>query len=208
MTDTPQSDPPCNVTPPRETSDEELMQAVQQGDLSAFEQIVLRHQAAVWSVACRFLSDPAEAEDVAQEAFLRVLNAAPRYRPTAKFKTYLLQIAGRLCLDRLRKKRPIYTDDPPEQSSGEKSPDRALMERERRQLVRQAMDELPPQQRLALVLRYDEALKYEEIADVLQISVKAVERLLGRGRGNLAVRLNESLKNDFAGEGVFRSWVV
>jgi RNA polymerase sigma-70 factor (ECF subfamily) len=65
-------------------SDEELMHAVRQGDLSSFEQIVLRHQQTAWRVACRFLGDPTEAEDVAQDAFLRILKAAPSYRPTAK----------------------------------------------------------------------------------------------------------------------------
>jgi len=64
------------------------MRAVQVGDLSAFEQIVLRHQTSAWNFACRILNDHAEAEDVAQEAFLRVLDAAPRYQPTAKFRTF------------------------------------------------------------------------------------------------------------------------
>lgn len=185
-------------------SDEALMQAVQRGNLSTFEQIVLRHQTTVWSTACRFLNDPAEAEDVAQEAFLRVLDAAPRYRPTAQFKTYLLQIVARLCLDRLRKKRPLYTDNLPERPDDAKTPDHALLEQERHQQVRRAMEQLPPQQRLALSLRYDNDFSYEEIADVLQVSVKAVERSLARGRATLAVRLGEIWKNNPKAEGVFR----
>lgn len=180
------------------------MQAVQRGNLSTFEQIVLRHQTTVWSTACRFLNDPAEAEDVAQEAFLRVLDAAPRYRPTAQFKTYLLQIVARLCLDRLRKKRPLYTDNLPERPDDAKTPDHALLEQERHQQVRRAMEQLPPQQRLALSLRYDNDFSYEEIADVLQVSVKAVERSLARGRATLAVRLGEIWKNNPKAEGVFR----
>jgi RNA polymerase sigma-70 factor (ECF subfamily) len=186
------------------SSDAELMQAVQQGDLSAFEQIVLRHQALVWSTACRFLNDAAEAEDMAQEAFLRVLDAAPRYRPTAQFKTYLLQIVARLCLDRLRKKRPLCTDNLPERPDDGKTPDDALIEQERHQQVRRAMEQLPTQQRMALSLRYDNDLSYEEIADVLRISVKAVERSLARGRAALAVRLGESRKDNPNVEGVLR----
>jgi len=180
------------------------MRAVQQGDLSAFEQIVLRHQTAAWSAACRFLNDPAEAEDVAQDAFLRVLDAASRYRPTAKFQTYLLQIVTRLCLDRVRKKRPIYTDTLPDTPASGASPAGRLLDRERNQLVRQALDKLPAQQRLALILRYDEELSYQDIAAVLQVTPKAVERLLARGRAALAVLLSDQRKELFNREGVFR----
>jgi RNA polymerase sigma-70 factor (ECF subfamily) len=185
-------------------SDEELMRAVQQGDLSAFEQIVLRHQTAAWSTACRLLNDPAEAEDVAQDAFLRVLDAAPRYQPTAKFQTYFLQIVTRLCLDRVRKKRPLYTDTLPDTPASGASPPRGLLDRERNQVVRQALDKLPAQQRLALTLRYDEELSYQEIAAVLHVTPKAVERLLARGRAALAVLLSDQRKELFNREGVFR----
>lgn len=173
------------------TSDEELMQAVRQGDLSAFERIVLRHQTSAWNTACRFLNDPAEAEDVAQEAFLRVLDAAPHYRPTARFGTYLLRIVARLCLDRVRKKRPLYTDTLPRTPAAGPSPADHLLRRERSQLVREALDQLPRQQRLALILRYDEELGYREIAAILRTTPKAVERLLARGRAALAVLLSD-----------------
>jgi RNA polymerase sigma-70 factor (ECF subfamily) len=185
-------------------SDEEIMRAVQQGDLSAFEQIVLRHQAVAWNTACRFLNDPAEAEDVAQEAFLRVLDAAARYRPTAKFQTYLLHIVTRLCLDRLRKKRPLYTDNVPDVPAGGASPAGQMLDLERNQLVRQALDKLSAQQRAALILRYDEELSYQDIAAVLQVSTKAVERLLARGRAALAVLLADQRQDEFNREGVFR----
>ncbi len=170
------------------------MREVQAGDLSAFEEIVLRHQAAAWNTACRFLNDQAEAEDVAQDAFLRVLDAAPRYQPTAKFRTYLLSIVTRLCLDRLRKKRPIYTDNLPEPPAAEPSPAGQLLLLERNQQVREALEQLPSHQRLALILRYDEELSYEEIAAVMQTTPKAVERLLARGRTALASLLPTQLE--------------
>ncbi|MBI4662985.1 MAG: sigma-70 family RNA polymerase sigma factor [Verrucomicrobia bacterium] len=185
-------------------SDEELMRAVQHGDLSAFEQIVLRHQAVAWNTACRFLNDPAEAEDVAQDAFLRVLDAAPRYQPTARFRTYLLQIVMRLCLDRVRKKRPLYTDTLPDAPASGASPSGGLLDRERNQMVRQALDKLSAQQRLALILRYDEELSYQEIAAVLQVTPKAVERLLARGRAALGALLSDQREELFNREGVFR----
>jgi RNA polymerase sigma-70 factor (ECF subfamily) len=203
MTHTAQADLPPNVISPEATTDEELMRAVQQGDLSAFEQIVLRHQTAAWNTACRFLNDSVEAEDVSQDAFMRVLDAAARYRPTAKFQTYLLQIVTRLCLDRVRKKRPSYTDTLPNIPATESSPAGQMLERERNQLVREAMDELPARQRLALILRYDEELSYQEIAAVLEVSAKAVERLLARGRAALAVLLADQRQDELNREGVF-----
>ncbi len=208
MTAIPQADLPRNEISPDARSDAELMRSVQQGDLSAFEQIVLRHQAVAWNTACRFLNDPAEAEDVAQEAFLRVLDAAPRYRPTAKFQTYLLRIVTRLCLDFIRKKRPFYTDSLPDVPASGASPAGRLLDREQQELVRQAMDKLPAQQRAALILRYDEELSYQEIAAVLQVSTKAVERLLARGRAALAVLLSDQRQDSFNREGVFRDLPV
>lgn len=162
------------------------MRAVQEGNLPAFEQLVLRHQVSAWNTARRFLNDAAEAEDVAQDAFLRVLDAAPRYQPTAAFKTYLLRIVTHLCLDRIRKKRPLYTAFLPDAPAAGPSPADQLLAQERNQQVRAALEQLPPSQRVALVLRYDEELSYREIAAVMQTTPKAVERLLARGRTALA----------------------
>jgi RNA polymerase sigma-70 factor (ECF subfamily) len=87
-----------------------LMRRVAQGDLDAFERLVLRHQEMVWRTAYRLVADHQAAEDIAQDAFLRVFEASERYRPTAAFRTYLHRIVVRLCLDYLRKGRPIATD--------------------------------------------------------------------------------------------------
>jgi RNA polymerase sigma-70 factor (ECF subfamily) len=85
-------------------TDEELMLATARGDLGAFGQLVERHQASAWNAAYRFLGNAVDAEDIAQEAFLRVLDAAPRYRATAKFRTFLFRIVTRLCIDVTRRK--------------------------------------------------------------------------------------------------------
>jgi RNA polymerase sigma-70 factor (ECF subfamily) len=166
-------------------SSEQLMQALAGGDLDAFDQIVLRHQKSAWAIACRFLSDRHEAEDVVQDAFLRLLEAAGRYQPTCSFKTYFYQIISRLCLDRAKKKRPQHLDTIPDVPDS--GPD-ATSETERRQnaeAVRAALAVLPPQQRLAIVLRYYEGLSYQDIASALETTPKAVERLLARGRDRL-----------------------
>ena len=166
-------------------SDEGLMLAVAKGDIGAFDEIVLRHQRFVWAVAFRFLGDPAEAEDIAQETFLKVLAATPRYRPIADFRTYLYRIVTRLCIDITRKKRPIPTDDLPDMPDRSPDPKATLLSKEREKQVRIALDALPPRQRMAVILKYYEGLGYADIARAMGTTVKAVERLLGRARATL-----------------------
>ncbi len=166
-------------------ADEDLMLAVRQGDFNAFAQLVVRHQTSAWRAAYRFLGDSAEAEDVAQEAFLKILDAAAHYQPTARFRTYLYRVITRLCLDLARKKRPGYHDELPDFAEAGPSPLDVLTVRECRHDIRKALDLLPPNQRMAVILRYDEGLGYADIAVALETSPKAVERLLARARATL-----------------------
>jgi RNA polymerase sigma-70 factor, ECF subfamily len=171
-------------------ADEQLMQAVAGGNLAAFSELVLRYQNLAWKTAYRFLADGMEAEDVAQEAFLRVLEAAPRYLPSATFRTYFYRILTRLCLDHTRKKRPASIDDIPDVPDPSPGPTESLIEKERRTQVREALDTLPSNQRAAMILRHYEELSYAEIAQVLSITPKAVERLISRARASLQARLS------------------
>ena len=173
-------------------SDEELMLNVREGDLAAFEQLVLRHQAKAWHVAYRFIGDAAEAEDLAQEAFLRILDAASRYHPTASFRTYLFRVLTRLCLDHRRKKRPIPIDLP-HMVNDSPSPADQISQGRRDALIQAALDALPANYRMALVLRYFEGLSGSEMAETMGISTKAVERLLARARKALEPRLKHLL---------------
>ena len=174
--------------------DEELMMAVAEGDLGAFEQIVLRHQKNAWSAAYRFLGDHAEAEDIAQEAFLKILGAASRYRPTANFRTYLYRVLTRLCLDRARKARPVVANDLAGTAADGHSALRKMIERDRDRAVRRALDRLPSKQRMAVVLRFFEGLAYQQVASAMQLSPKAVERLLARARNTLQTLLKDLLR--------------
>jgi RNA polymerase sigma-70 factor (ECF subfamily) len=178
----------------RMATDEELMQAVGRGDLLAFEQVVLRHQKGAWSIARRFLGDATEAEDVAQEAFLRILEASPRYRPTASFRTYLYRVVTNLCLDRVEKKRPQYLETLPETASSDPSPADVFAARERHEAVRAALETIPPRQRAVIVLRHFEGLSIQEIACITKTTPKAVERLLARARSALEHQLKNFLK--------------
>jgi len=177
-----------------EKSDKELMMDVAKGDMEAFTQLVRRHQVAVWRSAYRFIGDATEAEDIAQETFVRVFEASSRYKPTASFRTYLYCILNRLCLDHVRKMRPIPTNELPEVKDPSPSPDETTSRKERDALIHEAVSALPPNQRMAIVLRYFEGLGWAEIAEAIGVSLKAVERLLARGRQTMEDRLSAFIK--------------
>lgn len=176
-----------DLTDPR-PSDEALMHAVARGDAAAFEQLVLRHQESVWRTAYRMLGCHQTAEDVAQQAFLKVFEARQRYRPAAAFRTYLYRVAVRLCLDHVRKGRPVPTGDVVPVDD-EPSPAQRTAREEQARAVRDAVGRLPAKQRAAVVLRYYEGLGCHEIAGAMDTSPKAVERLLARARKTLEARL-------------------
>lgn len=166
-------------------SDEVLMQAVGQGDPYAFDQLVLRHQSAAWGVAYRFLGDADEAEDMVQEAFLRVLDAADRYRPTASFRTYLYRVLTRLCIDHKRKFHPIPTDKLPDTPAPGPTQVQHIERAETESAIQKALEALPHKYRMVIVLRYFEGLNGAQIADAMKTSPKGVERLLARARQSL-----------------------
>jgi RNA polymerase sigma-70 factor, ECF subfamily len=174
----------------KEATDEQLMQAVAGGNLDAFNELILRYQNLAWKMAYRFLGDAMEAEDVAQESFLKTLEAASRYRPTATFRTYFYRTLTHLCIDRTRKKKLISIDDIPEAIDPSLGPAESLIEKERRARVRIALDALPPNQKAAMILRHYEGLRYTEIAQILGVTSKAVEGLIGRAGTFLRTRLS------------------
>lgn len=92
--------------------DEQLVLQVVEGELDSFEEIVRRHERTAWRIAHRFLGDPAEAEDIAQEAFLRILAAPSQYKSSATFSTYLYRVVTRSCIDHTRKKTPCLHQHP------------------------------------------------------------------------------------------------
>ncbi len=174
-------------------SDEALMAAVAGGDLDAFGELVARHQRSAWNAAYRFLGNAADAEDVAQEAFLRILDSAARYRPTAAFRTYLYRIVTRLCFDHARRQRLRRHEPLADAAERAPRPDEAAVLGERAAAVQHAVDELPSAQKMAVILRYYEGLGYQEIATALDTTVKGAERLLARARTTLESRLGHLL---------------
>jgi RNA polymerase sigma-70 factor (ECF subfamily) len=172
-----------------------LMKRIACGDESAFRALLERHQDAVVGTVAKMLGSPSDAEDIAQQVFLRVWQHAKSYRPDAKFTTYLFTITRNLVFNetrrRSRKKEiPLDTGDPSgsHHEPGDdphRQPDASLLEAELRVAIGQAIASLPETQRLAVVLRRYENLSYEEIAEVLDLSVSAVKSQLFRARNRL-----------------------
>jgi RNA polymerase sigma-70 factor (ECF subfamily) len=171
------------------TDDEQLMMQAGEGDMDAFEELVIRHQQSALNVAYRFLGERALAEDAVQEAFLKLLASAGRYRPTARFRTFLYSVLWHVCVDFHRKKHPGPLDTAPAPEDPAPGPAQAALDGERADLVRQAVQELPARQRMALVLKHFDGMSYEEIAQMLECSPTAVDALLVRARRRLQERL-------------------
>ena len=174
--------------PERHLDDAGLMRAVAEGRESAFAELLERYQDQVLNYAYRVLGDAGEAADVAQETFLRVFRSAGAFRSSTGLKTYVMKIARHLCLDHERKRRPELMERLPEKSDFD-TPLEVLDRKEGLAALENAVRDLPENQRSAIVLRHTEGLSYAQIADILSVSVSAVESLLVRGRKTLRRQL-------------------
>jgi RNA polymerase sigma factor (sigma-70 family) len=176
----------------RETADpdEDLVVRVGRGDEAAIQALVARKLPRMLALARRMLGDAAEAEDVAQEVFLRVWRQAPAWRPgAARFDTWMHRVAINLCYDKLRKRREEVVADPPERPDPDAQPDRGLHAAEVGARVSAALDLLPQRQREAILLCHYQELSNIEAARLMGVSVEALESLLSRGRRSLRASL-------------------
>jgi RNA polymerase sigma-70 factor (ECF subfamily) len=191
----------------REDEDVKLMLRFKEGEREAFNELVRRNTHKVHALVYRFLGDPSMVEDLTQEAFLRVFRTAPRYQPTAKFSTWLYRIVANLCFNVLRsrkKARPIqleamgneegesYSRDVPDERL--EAPGSGLDSDELSRKISEAIDELPENQRIAIILNKFEHKSYEDISKILDLSTMAVKSLLSRARSNLRSSLARYLK--------------
>ena len=177
--------------------DDELLRLAGRGDAAAIQTLVARKLRRVLSLAERMLGDAAEAEDVAQEAFLRVWRHAARWTPgKARFDTWLHRVTLNLCYDRLRRRRERPVADPPETPDPGPAPDRGLMALDVGRRVEAALQALPYRQREAIVLCHYQELGNIEAADVMGVSVEALESLLSRGRRTLKSALADLARPD------------
>jgi RNA polymerase sigma factor (sigma-70 family) len=177
-----------------EISDDALMVLFANGDAQAAGVLALRHTGRVLALATRLLGDLAEAEDVAQEAMMRLWKIAPEWRQgEAKVSTWLYRVASNLCTDRLRKysgkRRMEDIDAVAEPMDQAPSVEADLIGRDRAAALQGALENLPKRQREAVTLRYLQELTNPEVAEIMDVSVEAVESLISRGKRALAVSL-------------------
>ncbi|MEO8352998.1 MAG: sigma-70 family RNA polymerase sigma factor [Chthoniobacteraceae bacterium] len=182
-----------------------LMQRVKSGDTEAFQELVEIHQHRVIGTVAKMLGDDRDAEDVSQQVFIRVWKSAGRYEPTAKFTTWLFTIARNLVFNELRRRKrhrlvPLESstdDDGPVRQTADpkvKSPDTAVLDAEMQDAIQRAIEALPETQRMAVILRRYDETPYEDIAEILEITVPAVKSLLFRARTELRERLRAYLE--------------
>lgn len=180
--------------------DNELMKRVAKGDDEAFKLLFERHNRLAWSVIYRQLGNVAASEDLVQEAFLRVYRAAPKYEPSAKFSTWLYTVVTNLCLnykrDRARDRLRLVGSEEDEQGNALEQlaavePDEHEQDdrQKRTQAVKDAIAGLPENQRMALILSRYEEKSYEEVAEILGVTVAAVKSLTSRARTTLKEKL-------------------
>jgi RNA polymerase sigma-70 factor, ECF subfamily len=176
----------------RET-DEDLLARIARSDSAAVREMVARKLPRLMALATRILGDRMEAEDVAQEAFLRIWRQAGRWETgRARFDTWLYGVALNLCRDKLRRRREVYAAELPETADPGPLPDGGLHDGDTTRTVESALAMLPQRQREAIVLQYFEELSNIEAAAVMGISVEALESLLARARRNMRACLENA----------------
>jgi RNA polymerase sigma-70 factor (ECF subfamily) len=175
------------------TADQDRLsvQAALRGDQNAFADLVMRYQTAVYNMAYRMLGDATEAEDAAQEVFVRAWNQLHTFQLDRRFSTWLLSIASHYAIDLLRRRRPqaplddvaLYVE------SNEPQPDEVALQGEQTEIVKRMLDKLPEKYRSVTVLRYYNDLSYDEIARITGLTESAVKTQLHRARRMLAEQI-------------------
>ena len=185
-----------------------LVQRAQAGDRDALSALVQSQQTYVYSIAMSLMHNPADAADMTQEAFIRLLRSLGTYRGETKFTTWLYRLVTNICLDGLRRRgRPVESlDDTASTQSGEDAqtagerladndrwthPEEDLELRESATEVRAALGQLPAPQRLALTLHYFQEMRYEDIADTMGLPLNTVKSHIRRGKERLALLLSK-----------------
>lgn len=177
------------------------LEQARRGDKIAFGKLVEAYQSPVYNLAYRMLNNSGEAEEAAQEAFIRAFTRLDSYNPAHKFSTWLLSITSNYCIDLIRKRRALLLSideplapHPALMSDKSEGPERQLMNSEQQEMVQNLLAELPEDYRQAVVLRYWYELSYEEIAEMMETTVSAIKSRLFRARKQLAkISINQGI---------------
>lgn len=178
--------------------DVDLMLRFRAGDEAAFEELVRKHTRSVLALIGRYLRDASQAEDAAQDVFVKVYKARLSYEPRAKFSTWLFRIAVNHCLNELRARKNQPAAPAPEDelvaAASPEHPDDRMNRADLQAAVREALDALPENQRIAVILARYEELPYEEIAKAMNLSIEGVKSTIFRAKENLRQRLARFVK--------------
>jgi RNA polymerase sigma-70 factor (ECF subfamily) len=180
-----------HVSPEMQAQERAWALAAQKGDSSAFMHIVDAYQRPVYNLCYRMLGDTAEAEDAAQETFLRAYTKLDTYQQDRKFSSWLLSIASHYCIDRLRRRRyqlVSWDDLPPWRwlPATEPEPEQVTLTHESQDAIYHLLETLPADYRAAIILRYWHEMSYDEIANMLETTVSAIKSRLFRARQMMA----------------------
>ncbi|MFG1462401.1 sigma-70 family RNA polymerase sigma factor [Xanthobacter sp. DSM 24535] len=172
-----------------EASDEDLMARVAQGDETAFRSLTERYVVRAVALARRFLGNSADAEDIAQDAFIAIWRAAPRWQPSAAFGTWFYRIVVNLCLNHRRRRAFVPLEEAAEVADGAPDAIERILRSHEDRVLALAVGALPERQRAAVLLTYWEGFSNARTAEILDTSVSGVETLLVRARRSLRARL-------------------
>jgi len=181
-------------------ADIELVERSKQGDPVAFEELVIMHQKLIYNLAYRMMGNEEDACDVVQEAFLRAFKSLKKFNMKSSFSTWLYRIASNICIDQLRKNKKFrvypmsYQDNFSENNTkfaveSDDLPEEQAERRETRKRVNQAINKLPEEHRIIVVLRDIQGMSYKEIAEILKLNIGTVKSRINRARLSLKKEL-------------------
>lgn len=176
-------------------TDDELLAGVCTGDHGAFSELTRRHFDPVYRVAWRVLGGPSDAEDVTQEAFIKLWQSPSSLRDGKAIRAWLMRVASNLAIDRMRRKQPLIVEQVPDIADHGPKADGVLARSQIAVNIDAAIAGLPDRQRIALVMTYFEHMSNRQTADVLDLTVDAVESLLSRARRNLKSQLADDWRD-------------
>ncbi len=180
--------------------DSRLIKAALQGDEKAYETLLNKYRNLVFTIMLKMVRNPQEAEDLTQEAFIKAFNSLASFNDEFAFSTWLMKIATNNCIDFLRKRKlKTYSINEPIQYKDEQieveipdagpTPEKQLLQSERRQLIEEAIEELPERYRYVILLRHKEEKSYEEISEILNLPLGTVKAQIFRAREFLNKKL-------------------
>lgn len=181
--------------------EKELIAKAKQGDLSAFEALILKHEKIVYNVALRMMNHSEDARDISQEVFLKAYRSLAQFDERAAFSTWLYRITHNTCIDEMRKRKGKQSYSLEEELENEDgtmqrqvadagdTPEKRLLREEKKSEILRALDTLSAEHKAAIVLRDIKGLSYEEIAEILELSLGTVKSRISRARNQLKTEI-------------------